>query len=131
VLALHVDRKSFGGAPVLVDKPDIGVVERLMQVVVEAPCLGPRGLDQGRKRRAERLGLVRRGTEESDVRKLVTDFVLLRSSKRRRSDDASRGAQALRISAMRSPMITQGAWVLPVVTLGMIEPSAMRRFFTP
>jgi len=31
---------------------------------------------------------------------------------------------------MRSPMITHGAWVLPVVTLGMIEPSAMRRFFT-
>jgi hypothetical protein len=37
------------------------------------------------------------------------------SSKRRRSDDASRGAQALRISAMRSPMITQGAWVLPLI----------------
>src|ERR1700681_4623285 len=74
VLALHVDRESFGGAPVLVDKPDIGVVERLMQVVVEAPCLGPRGLDQGRKGRAERLGLVRPGTQESDVRKLGHGF---------------------------------------------------------
>jgi hypothetical protein len=28
-------------------------------------------------------------------------------------------------------MITQGAWVLPVVIVGMIEPSAMCRFFTP
>ena len=30
------------------------------------------------------------------------------------------------ISAARSPMMTQGAIVLPVVTFGMIEPSAMR-----
>ena len=30
------------------------------------------------------------------------------------------------ISAARSPMMTQGAMVLPVVTFGMIEPSAMR-----
>jgi hypothetical protein len=30
----------------------------------------------------------------------------------------------LRISAKRSPMITHGAWVLPVVMVGMIEPSA-------
>ncbi len=30
-------------------------------------------------------------------------------------------------SAARSPMIAQGAWVLPVVTRGMIEPSATRR----
>jgi hypothetical protein len=28
-------------------------------------------------------------------------------------------------------MTTQGAMVLPVVTRGMIEPSAMRRFFDP
>ena len=41
-----------------------------------------------------------------------------------------RGHQSLRMSAMRSPMITQGARVRPV-TLGMIEPPAMRRFFTP
>jgi len=30
-----------------------------------------------------------------------------------------------------SPMITQGACVFPVVIVGMIEPSAIRRFFTP
>src|SRR5215510_10712694 len=35
------------------------------------------------------------------------------------------------ISAARSPMITQGAMVLPVVTRGMIDPSAMRRLSTP
>jgi hypothetical protein len=35
------------------------------------------------------------------------------------------------ISATRSPMMTQGAMVLPVVTRGMIEPSAMRRFSIP
>ena len=34
-------------------------------------------------------------------------------------------------SAARSPMMTQGAMVLPVVTRGMIEPSAMRRFSIP
>ena len=33
--------------------------------------------------------------------------------------------------AARSPMITQGAMVLPVVTRGMIDPSAMRRLSTP
>jgi hypothetical protein len=32
----------------------------------------------------------------------------------------------LMISAARSPMMTQGAMVLPVVTFGMIEASAMR-----
>ena len=30
--------------------------------------------------------------------------------------------QAVSISAKRSPMITHGAWVLPVVMVGMIEP---------
>jgi hypothetical protein len=34
-------------------------------------------------------------------------------------------------SAARSPMMMQGAMVLPVVTRGMIEPSAMRRFSIP
>jgi hypothetical protein len=38
---------------------------------------------------------------------------------------------AWRISAARSPMITQGAMVFPVVTRGMIEPSAMRRCSVP
>src|SRR5258707_5983792 len=36
-----------------------------------------------------------------------------------------------RTSAARSPMMTQGAMVLPVVTRGMIEPSATRRWVTP
>ena len=35
------------------------------------------------------------------------------------------------ISAARSPMITHGAMVLPVVTRGMIDPSAMRRLSMP
>jgi hypothetical protein len=34
-------------------------------------------------------------------------------------------------SAARSPMTMQGAMVLPVVTRGMIEPSAIRRFSIP
>src|SRR5215510_14535101 len=36
-----------------------------------------------------------------------------------------------RISPARSPMMTQGAMVLAVVTRGMMEPSAMRRLSTP
>jgi hypothetical protein len=36
-----------------------------------------------------------------------------------------------RISAARSPMMTQGAMVFPVVTRGMIDPSAMRRCSIP
>jgi hypothetical protein len=35
------------------------------------------------------------------------------------------------ICAARSPMITHGAMVLPVVMRGMIEPSAIRRRSTP
>src|SRR4029077_6418494 len=35
------------------------------------------------------------------------------------------------ISLARSPMITQGAMVLPVVTRGMMDPSAIRRFSIP
>jgi hypothetical protein len=38
---------------------------------------------------------------------------------------------AFSTSAARSPMITQGAIVLPVVTRGMIEPSAIRRLSIP
>jgi hypothetical protein len=38
---------------------------------------------------------------------------------------------ALRISAARSPMMTQGAMVFPVVTRGMIDPSAIRRCSIP
>jgi DNA-directed RNA polymerase specialized sigma24 family protein len=37
----------------------------------------------------------------------------------------------LKISAARSPMTVHGAMVLPVVTRGMIEPSAMRSFWMP
>ena len=37
----------------------------------------------------------------------------------------------LRNSATFSPMITQGAIVFPVVTRGMIEPSAMRKLSMP
>jgi hypothetical protein len=37
-------------------------------------------------------------------------------------------ARSARASAARSPMMMQGAMVLPVVTRGMIEASAMRRF---
>jgi hypothetical protein len=47
-----------------------------------------------------------------------------------RSSYAIEDAQVLRISARRSPMITQGALVLPVVIVG-IEASATRWFFTP
>jgi multidrug efflux pump subunit AcrA (membrane-fusion protein) len=36
-----------------------------------------------------------------------------------------------RTSAARSPMMTQGAMVLPVVTRGKIDPSAMRRLSMP
>jgi hypothetical protein len=38
---------------------------------------------------------------------------------------------AFSTSAARSPMMTQGAIVLPVVTRGMIEPSATRRLSIP
>lgn len=38
---------------------------------------------------------------------------------------------ALRISAARSPITTQGAMVLPVVMRGMMEPSAIRRLSIP
>jgi hypothetical protein len=49
-----------------------------------------------------------------------------------RVDDEVSNLWSLRnASAARSPMTTQGAMVLPVVTRGMIEPSAMRRFSIP
>ena len=66
-----------------------------MQVVVEAPCLGPRGLDQGRKGRAERLGLVRLSTEESDVRKLGHGF--------RPSEEVRSAAAAATLRAVLKP----------------------------
>ena len=42
-----------------------------------------------------------------------------------------RECASCRISAARSPMITQGAWGLPVVARGMMDPSAIRRPSTP
>lgn len=38
---------------------------------------------------------------------------------------------ARRIAPARSPMMTHGAMVLPVVTLGMIDPSAIRSLSMP
>ena len=38
---------------------------------------------------------------------------------------------ARKISAARSPMMTQGAMVLPVVARGMIDPSAIRSLSIP
>ena len=49
----------------------------------------------------------------------------------RDADDVSNLCSFRKASAARSPMMMQGAMVLPVVTRGMIEPSAMRRFSIP
>jgi hypothetical protein len=49
----------------------------------------------------------------------------------RDADDVSNLCSFRSASAARSPMMMQGAMVLPVVTRGMIEPSAMRRFSIP
>ena len=46
-----------------------------------------------------------------------------------RGDQSPRSAR--RISPARSPITTQGAIVLPVVTRGMMEPSAIRRLSIP
>ena len=44
---------------------------------------------------------------------------------------ASAPAAQVSAAAARSPMITEGAMVLAVVTRGMIEASAIRRFSMP
>jgi len=49
----------------------------------------------------------------------------------RDTDDVSNLCAFRKASAARSPMMMQGAMVFPVVTRGMIEPSAMRRFSIP
>ena len=49
----------------------------------------------------------------------------------RDTDDVSKLCSFRNASAARSPIMTQGAMVLPVVTRGIIEPSAMRRFSIP
>src|ERR1700756_5430831 len=64
-----------------------------------------------RDRRVGRLDIQRRSDPETDA--------------------VSIWRSPLMISAARSPTITQGAMVLPVVTRGMTDPSAMRRFLTP
>lgn len=51
--------------------------------------------------------------------------------RRSSSDDTPTPALFLINLAAISPMITQGAIVLPVVTRGRIEPSAMRRLSMP
>ena len=56
-------------------------------------------------------------------------IVLMRAE--RDTDDVSSLCSFRKASAARSPMMMQGAIVLPVVTRGMIEPSAMRRFSIP
>jgi hypothetical protein len=52
-------------------------------------------------------------------------------SRRLAGDDVYSLCSIRRISAARSPMMTQGAIVLPVVTRGMMDPSAIRRFAIP
>jgi hypothetical protein len=49
----------------------------------------------------------------------------------RDADDVSNLCSFCKASAARSPMMMQGAMVLPGATRGMIEPSAMRRFLIP
>src|SRR5258706_2532328 len=45
--------------------------------------------------------------------------------------DVSQRWAIFRISPARSPIMTQGAMVLPVVMRGMMEPSAIRRLSMP
>jgi len=49
----------------------------------------------------------------------------------RDTDDVSNLCSLRKASAAHSPMMMQGAMVLPLVTRGMIDPSAMRRFSIP
>ena len=46
----------------------------------------------------------------------------------RGTDDVSNPCSLRKASAARSPMMMHGAMVFPVVTRGMIEPSAMKVF---
>lgn len=64
VRALHVGIETFGRAPVLVNKPNIGIVARLMKVIVETFTLAPSGFDESREGQAQRQGLARLGAEE-------------------------------------------------------------------
>ena len=56
-------------------------------------------------------------------------FVIRKNGRSAAAAMALRPMHALRIFAMPSPMITLGAWVLPVVTRGMIEISCWRAQF--
>jgi FtsP/CotA-like multicopper oxidase with cupredoxin domain len=49
----------------------------------------------------------------------------------RDTDDVSNLCSFRKASAARSPIMTQGAMVLPVVTRGMMDPSAIRSFSIP
>ncbi len=60
----------------------------------------------------------------SDIKK----FIHIRFNPRLRDHNL---CSAFSISPARSPMMTQGAIVLPAVTLGMMEPSTMRRLSIP
>jgi len=45
----HVRLQARGRAPILVDDPDVGIVERLMKVVVEALRLSTHRIYKGRQ----------------------------------------------------------------------------------
>src|SRR6266404_2181945 len=69
-------------------------------------------------------------TERTELRLLELPAVVqLRAE--RDTDDVSNLCSFRKASAARSPMMMQGAMVLPVVTRDMIEPSAMRRCSIP
>ena len=63
--------------------------------------------------------------------RLLESHAVVQARAERDSDDVSKLCSLRKAAAARSPMMMQGAMVLPVVTRGMIEPSAMRRFSIP
>ena len=69
-------------------------------------------------------------TERTELRLLELPAVVQMRAERD-TEDVSNLCSFRKASAPRSPMMMQDAMVLPVVTRGMIEPSAMRRFSIP
>ena len=69
-------------------------------------------------------------TERTELR-LFESQAVVQMRAERDTDDVTNLCSFRKASAARSPMMTQGAMVLPVVTRGMIEPSATRRFSIP
>jgi hypothetical protein len=63
--------------------------------------------------------------------RLLESHPVVQTRAERATDDVSNLCSFRKASAARSPMMMQGAMVLPVVTRGMIEPSARRRFSIP